>query len=82
LVEILQTSQNLRDVVARLGVKNNMGNIDFANVHLGVLDNSHRLPPKTRLFVLFGNGNYNAFGLPVTGLSKNNEDYFRCRIDD
>jgi len=35
-------------------------------VHLGVLDNSHRLPPKTRLFVLFGNGNYNAFGLRVT----------------
>jgi len=24
------------------------------------------LPPKTRLFVLFGNGNYNAFGLRVT----------------
>jgi len=54
-------------------------------VHLGILDNSHRLPPKTRLFglfVLFANRNYNAFGLPVTGLSKKNEDYFRCRIDD
>ncbi|MEF8731560.1 MAG: hypothetical protein V5B40_06520 [Candidatus Accumulibacter meliphilus] len=59
-----------------------MANIDFANVHLGILDNSHRLSPKTRLFVLFGNRNYNAFGLPVTGLSKKNEDYFRCRIDD
>jgi hypothetical protein len=70
LVEILQTSQNLGDVVARLGVKNNMRNIDFANVHLGVLDNSHRLPPKTRLFVLFGNSNCNAFGLPVTVFQK------------
>ncbi|WP_291991548.1 hypothetical protein [Candidatus Accumulibacter sp. ACC003] len=47
-----------------------MRNIDFANVHLGVLDNSHRLPPKIRLFVLFDNGNYNAFGLRVTAFQK------------
>ena len=46
-VEELQAFQNLWNVIARLGIKNHLGNIDFTKVPLAVLDNSHRLPPET-----------------------------------
>ena len=47
-VEVLQTAQNLRDVVAGAGIEDDPGDVYFADAHLLVLDDAHGLIALTK----------------------------------
>jgi hypothetical protein len=49
-------------------------------VHLGALNNSHRLSPKIRLVASFGDVHYNAYGLQRPDPSNENEEKFAARF--
>jgi hypothetical protein len=49
-------------------------------VHLGALNDSHRLSPKIRLVVSFDDAHYNAYGLHRPGPSNETEEKFAARF--